>query len=493
MLMNRFLHLNNFTEHPFNKVAGEKEDLLQLYFVEPRYFSEVLGDACHSKSYVIFGPRGGGKSAIRSMIELYGNEPKYVDDIGGRILCITYDDFSALNLHQLNTITLTDHVNEILKRAVPKLAVSLVERDIVGDSLHEEFRGLLRWYIDEYMSDLSRLELDSILRMLKAQSEKIRGLVTDIVELYNTVISVLKLDRIQPKQPVDSPKGKRDAISSIHVMEVFARLAAEVGFDAVYVLLDKVDENDFTGGDSKKAARLVAPLLTNIKLLELDRYAFKFFLWDNVRAHFGVELRTDRIAMKPIEWSVPELETMLERRVRAYSLDRTTLENLFVPEIQGRIKNILIILAYKSPRDVNRLLEAVFAEAALNATEENYKIPWSAVVSGIDRFSTERAYELYSQEIVDRLIRLKRTIFTIAEVAATFKITGGRDTEVLPDQTATNRARNVVEKWKASGVIQQLEPVIQQDANGRRRLVNQYRIVDPRVCYLIDPRGILGL
>lgn len=50
-----------------------------------------------------------------------------------------------------------------------------------------------------------------------------------------------------------------------------------MGFDSVYVLVDKIDETDVTGGDSKKAARLVTPLLTNIKLLELDTVAFKFF------------------------------------------------------------------------------------------------------------------------------------------------------------------------------------------------------------------------
>ncbi len=491
MLINRFLRFHNFTEHPFNKVAAEKEDKLQLYFVEPRYFSEALGDACNPKSYVIFGPRGGGKSAIRSMIEIFCNSPGHEEDIGGRLLCITYDDFSALNLRQLNTITLSEHVNEILKRGVPKLAASLVERDIVGDNLGEQSRGLLRWYIDEYMSDLSKLELDSILRLLQSQSDKIRNLITDVVELYNTVIKVLKLEQIQPSDPVGLPKHKRDSISSIHVMEVFARLVAEVGFEAIYVLVDKVDETEFTGGDSKNAAKLVLPMLTNIKLLELERYAFKFFLWENVRTHFGEELRADRITMKRTEWSVPELEKMLALRVKAYSLNRTSLEDIFVPQIQHNIKGLLITLAYKSPRDVNRLMEAIFAEAAPEATDENYKISMEAVVAGVTRFSNERAAELYPAGEIDRLRKIRKTTFTIADVAATFKITGGRQVEDVPDRTATNRARNVVEKWKTSGVIQQGEPLI-QNIKGRRRSVNQYHIVDPRVSFLVDAKEFLA-
>lgn len=494
MLINRFLRLHNFTEHPFTKVAGEKEELLELYFVEPRYFSEALGDANHPKSYVIFGPRGGGKSAIRSMIEVYCNNEKFEDDIGGKVLSITYDDFTALRLGQLNTITLTDHVNEILKRGVAKLSLSLVERGLVGEDLPVESRGLLRWYIDEYMTDLSRLELDSILRAIESKSEKIRGLIANVMEIYNTLISVLNLEKIDPSKPTEIPKSRRDAISSIHVMETFTRLAEDVGFKAVYILVDKIDETDYTGGQSNKAARLVHPLLTNIRLLEISRGAFKFFLWENVRSHFGEELRTDRIKMKPTEWTDSDLERMFLGRIGAYSLKRATIETLFKDEIKDEVINMLVKLSFRSPRDLNRLMESIFAEAAAEATDEDYKISRNAVLQGISRFAEERSDELYGEEVVKRVLKMNKPVFTIPDVAATFKITGGKEaneSEEIPDRTATNRARNVVGKWKACGIIEQLESGVQADQNGRRRPVSQYGVLDPRVVYMIDPETFM--
>lgn len=491
MLINSFIIRHNFSEHPFAKVAGEKEDLLSLYFVEPRYFSEALGDARNSRSYVIFGPRGGGKSAIRSIIENYCNEDKYIKDLGGRVLCITYDDFSALNLGQLSTISLSDHINEILKRGVPKLACDLIQQGLIGDNLKEEYRGLLRWYIDEYMSDLSKLELDSILKMLQSQSEKIMNLLKNAAEIYNTLISVLKLAEIKPTRPIDTPKNKRDAISSLHVMEVFSRLASQVGFEAVYVLVDKIDETEYTGGNSQKAARLVAPMLTNIKLLELEHCAYKFFLWDNVRVHFGTELRGDRITMNRTEWMDSDLQKMLDRRIWAYSLNRTKFDDLFKSDIKYDLMKLVIHFSYKSPRDTNRLLYDIFAEAAPDATDDDITISWESIVKGIFRFSKTRTEELYDKEMIEKIQKLRKIIFTISDVASSFKITGGRDEDEIPSQTITNRARNLVERWKKAGLIETTEPTIVV-SNGKRRSVNQYKINDPRVIFLVNREEILN-
>ncbi|WP_088834812.1 P-loop ATPase, Sll1717 family [Paenibacillus tyrfis] len=494
LLINPFIRLHNFTEHPFTKVAAEKEELLELYFVYPRYFSEALGDARHPKTYVVFGPRGGGKSAIRAMIAVYASSKQHLDEAGGRVLSITYDDFTSFSLGQLNTISLTDHVNEILKRAVVKLTVSLVDQGIIGDNLPSESRGLLRWFIDEYMTDLSRLELDNILRALESKSEKVKSLITNAIELYNTVISALNLEQIRPTEAVSEPKNTRDAISSVHVMEVFTRLVCGLGFDAFYVLVDKIDETEYTSGDSSKAAQLVRPILTNIKLLEIDQLAFKFFLWDNIRSYFGEELRDDRITMKPTEWSNEELEQMLRRRINTYSQNRTQLEDIFSDDLLPKVANILVSMAYRSPRDLNRLMESIFAEAALAATTTNYRIDWSSVNVGLEKFSVVRSNKLYTEDIVNRVLRIKKPVFTVSDVAATYKITSGQDEEESPDQipnqAARNSARKIVDKWVKSGIIKQIEPLTQVVVT-RRREVNQYQIVDPRVLFLLLGEGYL--
>lgn len=423
------------------------------------------------------------------MIEHYCSSPDCVDDTGGRILSITYDDFSALNLRSVSSISLNDHVNEILKRGVPQLATAIAEQVADGRQLRDENKGLLRWYVDEYLSDLSRLQLDSVLKTLRTKSQVLKDLFTDATQLYNTFIKVLQLEEISPTKPVDEPRAKRSAISAIHVLTVFVRLAREFDYTAVYVLVDKVDETEATAADSKKAAVLVTPLLTNMKLLELEGFAMKFFLWENIRDKFGQELRTDRVTMKNIEWSPDELTLMLEKRVLAYSNNETEWHGLFAPNLRDKVMSLIIRLAYKSPRDANRLMEIVFAEAAPDSTSEEYQIKSAALTRGLDEFSKTRAHELYTPEVVEKIAKLKMVSFTIADVAATYKITSSTIDDV-PNQTATNRARNMVEKWKTSGVIRQGDPVLRHNSKNRGRSVNQYSIVDPRVIHLVDQKYI---
>lgn len=478
VLLNRYLELFNFTTNPFIEVAAEKEELLDKYFVTPKYFAEVLGNARQPKSYVVFGSRGGGKSAIRSMIDFYCKKTEDCSDVGGKVLCITYDDFSALKLHQIDTISLSDHINEILKLGVLQLVLTLADHDKTSDNLNDYYSGLLRWYIDEYMSDLSKLQLDIALRKLKNVSEKLTKLASDITTFYNFMINILKLKEIPPFKPSDLPKHQRDSISSIFVFEVFLQLVTNVGFDAMYILIDKIDETDRTG-DCKKAAGLVSTLLTNIKLLELDKCAYKFFLWDNIRSNFGPELRQDRIPVKQIMYSDKELENMLDGRIKAYSDNRTSFTDFFAHDsMKQNAKKWVIEIAYKSPRDLIRLMNSLLNEAAIEASHSNYLISKDLFRDTLERFSRERSNELYGEVVVESISKLKSTEFTIADVASLYDSYGNSD---LTEQMAINKARNNVKKWKMTGLIKQIDAKV----NGARKPVNQYKIIDPRIEYLI--------
>lgn len=59
--------LNNlgFTNDPFAKVNADEEERLEEYFIEPPFFKAVQGIPHDPKSYIVFGPRGGGKTALK--------------------------------------------------------------------------------------------------------------------------------------------------------------------------------------------------------------------------------------------------------------------------------------------------------------------------------------------------------------------------------------------------------------------------------------------
>ena len=66
--------------------------------------------------------------------------------------------------------------------------------------------------------------------------------------------------------------------SPLDDFQALGRLSKNLGIDAVYVLVDRVDELEHTQNDWREAYRLVAPLLTNLSVVECPPFAFKFFL-----------------------------------------------------------------------------------------------------------------------------------------------------------------------------------------------------------------------
>jgi hypothetical protein len=64
------LHNLGFQIDPFAKTNADEEDHLKSYFIEPPFFKAVYGDLASPKSALVFAPRGGGKTALKRMLEL---------------------------------------------------------------------------------------------------------------------------------------------------------------------------------------------------------------------------------------------------------------------------------------------------------------------------------------------------------------------------------------------------------------------------------------
>src|ERR1700676_5504750 len=98
MALREFLARIGFAENPFQFTNADEEEHLQTYFIPPPYFNSVWGDPESPKSQVIFGPRGGGKSAQRRMIELKAETSD--------VFVITYDRFEGLSGIRLSQLSI---------------------------------------------------------------------------------------------------------------------------------------------------------------------------------------------------------------------------------------------------------------------------------------------------------------------------------------------------------------------------------------------------
>jgi hypothetical protein len=67
-----------FNLDPFAKNNADEEDRLKSYFIEPPFFKAVYGDLASPKSAVVFAPRGGGKTALKRMLELSSQDNPFL-------------------------------------------------------------------------------------------------------------------------------------------------------------------------------------------------------------------------------------------------------------------------------------------------------------------------------------------------------------------------------------------------------------------------------
>jgi hypothetical protein len=124
------------------------------------------------------------------------------------------------------------------------------------------------------------------------------------LDLANIINAVRGKAPIAPQTLQGEPPKSPEPGSPLELLERFIALARPLGIDAFYVLVDKIDETDKTDKDATKAAVLVLPLLTNLKLFEIPGIGFKFFLWERMRPILVEKgVRFDKIRNERIVWT----------------------------------------------------------------------------------------------------------------------------------------------------------------------------------------------
>jgi hypothetical protein len=257
-------------------------------------------------------------------------------------------------------------------------------------------------------------------------------------------------------------------------IDAIGRVAQKLGLQAIYVLIDRVDETRETGASHAAAYHMIAPLMHELKVLEMAPFAFKFFLPDYIFPLFQeAGGRSDRIRGYQTQWANEELDQMMRRRLAAHSDRRVdSLEGLLTvpPTAASGLVRLTVQLAQRSPRDLIRIWgRAVDEQLRVDASSRG--ISRQAVVNGIDRFCHERAEELATASTVRDLKRVARVDFTVSEVAS----------DVF--HVSTNAARAKIQGWENRGIVKHIGDVPAR----RGRPLHHYGVVDVRVARAMFP------
>jgi hypothetical protein len=474
----RFLKQFGFEEDPFASTNAADEPNLSNYFVEPPYFSTVMGDPRRPQSHVVLAPRGGGKTAQRRMIE--------EASAGQNILCVTYDAFDLTDRFKLSDATWDYHAEQVARLVVVGILSRLIDDDEAVARLSKTEKKQLGEFVEHFVGSMTEQQFERATKAIKSLPQKAGELLRRFTGPLNMVVGAILTAFTLPAAGVkyEAPglRGqRRDSLRSD--LERLVAIAQTVGFHSVYVLVDRVDEIGLTSTDASKTLQFIQPLATDLPTLELSGVAFKFFLWDligeDLRASGG---RPDRVPIYTLAWSSADLVEMMSRRLSALSSSRVTrLSDLCCDEVGLDVDLLMASLAGGSPRDLIRMMSRVIAEQT-RMSDQATCIGADALWDGIRHFAEERAEELFSRHLPDvrRIGARGQVTFTINQLASdVFRV-------------SAQAARSKVQKWEQTGLISQIGEL----PNPGNRPMHLYGAVDPRLVIAmlrtVSPEEILG-
>ena len=249
------LTLWDFKTHPFETYTAENEPRLPEYFVEPPYLDDMVGSASSMAPAIVFGARGIGKSAIRIYIESLCTKPNPEQDIGGRAIAITYDDFTHALDDGIDKVSVEKHLeiimNKIVGAALLTVANSVQGEEVSEDTIRKAFPTLdisaFGKLVYKYFSQLNELQKEKTLKgvynYFRGETmslydranwfQKLWGtLRAPIIDITNVILATRGKDLIQAVNiPAQMKLDLRDAEELINDLQAVASLTEQFGID----------------------------------------------------------------------------------------------------------------------------------------------------------------------------------------------------------------------------------------------------------------------
>jgi DNA-binding response OmpR family regulator len=314
--------------------ADDERDRLQEYFVEHGAYHALL-DAGQPRSAVLYARRGAGKSTTRLMFAAAcaaAPAPPLVVQLTDWMPLAEAAAAGPLGPRELLCELLRLYVAALADAAPPPAAV-----------IPAEAAAPLRWVCQQHGDYLLPGQ-----RAALAAAGWLGG--------------------------APEPHGL-DGLPVLRALELLARLTRAVGRPHCYVLVDGVDELCATAASWEAAAAMLAPLLGNIRLLEVPGLAFKCFVPTEVLLVLRErgQLREDRVVCAELTWERGPLADLLRGRLLAYSDGQVESLAMCAEPDAGDVDDALCRAA-DSPRRLLALADELIRAAAREASDERLLI-----------------------------------------------------------------------------------------------------------------------
>jgi hypothetical protein len=476
-------------------VAENEPDILN-YAVAPPYFEVAKKRALSPSTHLLFGARGGGKSATRLATE---RELWRLHANGTTVpLPVPYIDFSRLlDRRSVNDVSSDDLLGELSFRVIETLLLWISDQsdaeDIVELLEPEELKLLVvlaeafYFSVPEENRLVSQQQAMTILRQnWKSRTtnwlQKKWGAISGIIGTVSSGLGKKYADIENLESQVAALLSQTGAIASgVNLLSKLVEIARIFGFSGVSVFVDKVDEHPLTQNSPEASARLIFPLLAHVQLMEVEGLGWQFFLWDRVKSLLvdgGMSVRLDKLAHSEVSWTEEFLREMIDSRVSFFSSNRFSKFLYLTEDVDEGYKKIgeVVELAMKSPRETIRLLDTVVREfdSTYASEEQKRRLSDQDLEQGMDKYVSDVIWSMYDKDVLSQILRLNRSTFINKEVQAAFKISA---------PSATNR----IVKWQDAGAITQTGKREAEGGVGGKPS-NEYSIADPRIRRLSEKK-----
>lgn len=451
----------------FNADEARKETRLDSVMEYPEWFLEVLGNTKSLNFIIITGPRGAGKSSIRRSISDHCSTRVGNDILGGSILCINIDHDSPRWVENFSANSKKPSVSYFCEEIVDQLLVAIITYADI-ENFKDKLDKKEAFFLERYIYKLQSTRPDDvsvIADRLLSKYKKIRN--SAMVQDWLGIITSLFGNQV-------SLENRTVETSAIEDLPIMIQIVKKCGFDAIYILVDEIDEYDLTTGKPDYAAEMIVPILSSINLLEKESLGLKFFLsapvyqrLDSVSKNMHMEIRYDR-TLQPdayvLEWSDESIATMLKKRLMSYSVFQINSLQSFCASDLKNIDQLIVKYAYRNPRHMIQFCDRIVRYTAREAYANDFCITKSIFEKALLDFCRWICTNIYPKEYVAALSEYGKNDVDDENFAEANEITIEKSREILDEMTRLGA-------FKAKTIL-----------SGKRN----YKVCDPRLNFIIE-------
>ena len=478
-----------FKGNPFEHYTAENEPHISEYAVRPPYLQTIVQRALAHTTFILFGDRGAGKSATRITLfnEIWGATHPHK-----RPLAVNLIDFtnvtSSLRKGDLTENELIREVAYLVIEQVLSWLSSLTEEDraLYTDGMTPDEEDLTiallkAFYLPRPDMDRERSANDALRLLNRAWKTKstlwvsqrwsaLSGIIAAVVDI------LAKKAGAEARAPVEALLATltgQSGATSRTVLQKLVEFVKIFPFTGIVVLVDKVDETEVTAQSSDASSRLIHPILAHVQLLEVEGFAWMFFLWTQIKPYLEGEkypVRLDKVGHAAIEWDDKFFNDMLDARIKYFSGGQLEFDDLFDSGADvDRATSSIIGISMRSPREMVRIMDTIITEHDIvHAAKGGVQLlTMESVEDGLDKYVKDRINGIYNEKTLGQIYRLRETRFTNKEVQSAFRV-------------GAQSARAKIQKWEEAGIVK-FSGTRASDSEQGGKPFNEYSVIDARV------------